>query len=110
MFKNYIKIAVRNIMRHKMFSFINIFGLSIGMTACLFILQFVFFELSFDNYNSNKDRIYKVSTLTYQHGEKKDDYVFTPAALGPEMAAEFPEVEEYARVRQGGNLLSYMKG
>ncbi|HET6769602.1 MAG TPA: hypothetical protein VFH08_19480, partial [Chitinophagaceae bacterium] len=60
MIKNYFKIAWRNIMRQKSYSVINIIGLGIGIAACLLILQYVTFEISYENFHSNKDRIYRV--------------------------------------------------
>ena len=60
MLRNYFKIAWRNIMRHKAYSGINILGLAIGIAACLLILQYVAFELSYEDFQVNKDRIYRV--------------------------------------------------
>lgn len=61
MFKNYFKIAFRNLWKNKSFSAINIFGLAIGLAVCLLITLFVIDELSYDKYNVNADRIYRVS-------------------------------------------------
>ena len=60
MFKNYLKIAFRNLIRFKVYSLINVFGLAIGVAACILILLFVRDELSFDKFNKNADRIYRV--------------------------------------------------
>ncbi|MFC1492921.1 ABC transporter permease [candidate division KSB1 bacterium] len=60
MFKSYIKTAVRNMLRHKVFSFINIFGLSIGISVCLIIFNYVRDEFTFDNFHGNTDRIYRL--------------------------------------------------
>ena len=60
MFKNYFKIAFRNLWRHKAFSFINIMGLTVGMTACFLIFLYVKFELSYDSFHTKADRIYRV--------------------------------------------------
>lgn len=60
MFKNYLTIAFRNIKKHKMYSFINISGLAIGISACCLILLWVQDEISYDNYHENLDQIYKV--------------------------------------------------
>jgi hypothetical protein len=56
MFRNYFRAAWRNLMKNKVFSFINIIGLSIGMAACLLILQYVSFELSYDQFNEQRCR------------------------------------------------------
>ena len=58
MIKNYLKIAFRNLWRHRVFSFINIMGLAVGMTACFLIFLYVRFELSYDSFHSKADRIY----------------------------------------------------
>ena len=68
MFKNYFKTAWRNLIKNKVFSIINIAGLSIGITACLLILQYVGFQLSFDRFNKNAEDIYRVTNDRYQNG------------------------------------------
>jgi putative ABC transport system permease protein len=69
MFTNYLKIAWRNATRHKAYSAINILGLAIGIAACLLILQYVSFELSYENFQVNKDRIYRVQQDRYDKGK-----------------------------------------
>ncbi|HTK22401.1 MAG TPA: ABC transporter permease, partial [Mucilaginibacter sp.] len=61
MIKNYLRSAWRNIARHKFISFINISGLTIGITCCLLILAYIINELSYDRYNENADRTYRVT-------------------------------------------------
>ena len=61
MFKNYIKTAYRSLSKNKVFTTINIFGLALGLTACLLIVLYVVDELSFDRYNTKADRIYRVN-------------------------------------------------
>lgn len=61
MLKNYLRSAVRNITRHKFISFINIFGLTIGLTCCMLILIYIVNELSYDKYNTNARDIYRVT-------------------------------------------------
>ena len=60
MFKNYIKIAFRNILKHKVFSFINVIGLTIGLSASFIIGLMVYYEYTFDNFHKDEDRIYRV--------------------------------------------------
>jgi putative ABC transport system permease protein len=60
MIKNYFKIAIRNLWKRKVFSFINILGLSVGLTACFLIFLYVRFELGYDSFHSKADRIYRV--------------------------------------------------
>lgn len=72
MIKNYITIAIRNLRRHKGYSLINILGLSIGMTCCVFMLLLVQDELSYDTHHQNADHIYRISIQTQnpQTGER----------------------------------------
>jgi len=69
MIENYFKIAWRNVMRQKGYSAINIFGLAIGVAACLLILQYVYFELSFENFQKDKDRVYRIQQDRYDNGK-----------------------------------------
>jgi len=62
MLENYFRIALRNLWRHRVFSFLNILGLTVGMTACFLIFLYVHFELSYDAYHSKADRIYRLVT------------------------------------------------
>ena len=107
MFENYFKIAFRNLWKHKVFSFINIMGLTVGMTACFLIFLYVRFELSYDNMHGKADRIYRLvsdiktpSDLIHASG---------PAwAVPPNTKHDFPEVEEFVRV--SGNSFLVRKG
>jgi putative ABC transport system permease protein len=107
MLKNYFKIALRNLWRHRVFSFINIMGLSVGMTACLLIFLYVRFEMSYDKFHPKVDRIYRVVADIKTPTE-------TIPAGGPAWAVpshiklDFPEVEAFTRV-MGDNLL-FRKG
>lgn len=103
MLKNYIKITLRNIRRHKGYSFINIGGLAVGFACCLLIGIWILNELSFDSFHADVDRIYHVIAHT--------DYenVTVPTLLGPTLEEEFPEIVETARFHgfYGGTILSY---
>ena len=99
MFYNYFKTAWRNLMKNKTFSFINIAGLSIGMAACLLILQYVSFELSYDQFNKNVADIYRVSNDRYQNGKLIQHGTITYSAIGKAMQDDFPEVINHTRVR-----------
>ena len=81
MFKNYIITAWRNIARHKMLAAINVFGLSLGISACLVIFLIARFELSFDNYHPGKERIFRIVSDTYwtEHGEDHSGNIPVPA-------------------------------
>jgi len=99
MIKNYFKTAWRNLMKNKVFSFINIAGLSIGMAACLLILQYVSFQLSFDRFNKNAHDIYRVTNDRYQNGKLIQHGTITYSAIGKAMQDDFPEVLNHTRVR-----------
>lgn len=99
MWKNYLKIAWRNITRSKGYAFINIAGLGIGMAASILILIWVQFELSIDRFHENSDRIFAVWRTTEIEGEPMS-WDYTPAPYGPTLKENFPEVEETARITE----------
>jgi putative ABC transport system permease protein len=105
MIKNYFKIAWRNLFNNKVDSAINIVGLSIGMAACLLILEFVSFELSYDRFNENAGDIYRVTNDRYQKGKLVQHGTITYSAVGPAMKADFPEVINNTRVEPLGALI-----
>ena len=105
MIKNYFKIAWRNLLKNKTFSFINIAGLSIGIAACLLILQYVSFELSYDQFNKNADDIYRVVNDRYQNGKLVQHGTITYSAVGKAMQDDFPEVINHARVFPFGKMI-----
>src|SRR6185369_8106713 len=102
MIKNYFKTAWRNLWKNKTFSFINIAGLAIGMAACLLILQYVSFQLSFDRFNKNASDIYRVSNDRYQNGKLIQHGTITYSAIGKAMQDDFPEVINHTRIRPEG--------
>ncbi len=105
MIKNYFKIAWRNLFNNKVDSTINIVGLSIGMAACLLILEFVSFELSYDRFNRNADNIYRVANDRYQHGKLVQHGTITYSAVGPAMKKDFPEIIANTRVEPLGSII-----
>jgi putative ABC transport system permease protein len=105
MFKNYFKTAWRNLVKNKFFSFINIIGLSIGMAACLLILQYVSFELSFDRFNTNGPDIYRVYNDRYQNGKLIQHGTITYSAIGKAMQDDFPEVVNHTRLVPFGKTI-----
>lgn len=105
MIKNYFKTAWRNLVNNKTDSSINIFGLSIGMAACLLILEFVNYELSFDRFNKNASDIYRVTNDRYQQGKLIQHGTITYSAVGPAIKADFPEVIDNTRIEPMGNQI-----
>src|SRR5450432_4659931 len=102
MIKNYLKTAFRNLLKNKTFSLINIAGLSIGMAACLLILQYVSFELSYDKFNKNEADLYRVTNDRYQNGKLIQHGTITYSAIGKAMQDDFPEVINHVHVRPQG--------
>ncbi len=105
MIKNYFKTAWRNLMKNKIFSLINIAGLSIGMAACLLILQYVNFELSYDQFNHNISDLYRVTNDRYQNGKLVQHGTITYSAIGKAMQDDYPEVINHARVEPFGKSI-----
>ena len=101
MFKNYLKIAIRNIMRHKVFSMINIAGLAIGLVVCILILLWVQDEYKFDRFHKNYARIHRILVDINTNGEEFVVGV-TPAALAPNIIDQVPEFEEICRFKNWG--------
>ena len=97
MFKNYFKIALRNLYRHKGFTLLNISGLAIGMTAGFLVLLYVNFEMSYDNMHSKGDSIYRVVATIDTPSEKIEAGV-TSWAVAPNIDKEFPEILKFTRV------------
>ena len=102
MFKNFLIISIRNLLRNKVFSAVNIFGLAVGMTACFSILQYVRFEMSYDKFHKNADRISRV-VLEIDHNRYR---AASHSAAGPALKREFPEVAEYARAAHQSILVT----
>src|SRR5688500_14594492 len=111
MFKNYFTLAIRNLLKRKLYSFINIAGLAIGVAVCLVILKYVDFELSYDNFHKHADRTYRYTSEYYQNGEMRGTGVMSGYALGPALLADVPEVKTYVRTHgmYGGAVVSYKK-
>jgi putative ABC transport system permease protein len=104
MFKNYIKIAWRNIVKHKGYSLINTLGLTVGIAVCLLILLYVRSELSFDGYHTDKDNIYRIQK-GYMAGDGSLQGMFCTLAPSyvPLLENDFPEIEHAVRMYGSGN-------
>ena len=99
MLNNYFKIAIRNLTRNKVYSFINIFGLAIGLTTCILILTYIFSELGYDRQNKDAGRIFRIVTDAELKGsvpEKPWAATSAPVAWG--LKADMPEVEQSTRL------------
>src|SRR5687768_4775531 len=98
MIKNYFIVAWRNILRQKGYSGINIIGLAIGVAACLLILQYVSFELSYENFHENKDRIYRVQQDRFNKGKLSTQWAAGAYAVGNSFKDAIPEIEDYVKL------------
>lgn len=108
MLKHYFQTAVRNIIKSKLFSFINITGFALGICIVILILYFIQYHFSFNNFHEKSDRLYKVSVVNESNGVGSSEYDCSVAAIGPDMLKEFPEVENYARAcLRGGESFRY---
>ena len=103
---NYFKIAWRNIRRHKAYSGINILGLAIGIASCLLILQYVSFELSYENFQANKDRVYRVEQDRFDNGKLSTQWAAGAYAVGNAFKAGIPEIKDYVKLQQNGTLIA----
>lgn len=103
MFRNYFKIALRTLLKQPAFSLVNILGLSLGMAASLIILNYLNFERSYDQFNLNVDRIFRVPMQITEKGGVKQTFAFTYPPVATTMMKDFPEVQDAVRWRgQGG--------
>ncbi len=99
MFKNYLKIAVRILKRHKGYSFINIFGLAVGLACSLFVFMFVWDELSYDRFHEKADRVYRIAQFIHIE-DRVDSALPTPPILADTLLQDFPQIEAVTRVKQ----------
>jgi len=106
MFKNYIKTAFRNLAKNKLYSTINIIGLTAGLAACLLIGVYISHELSYDKFNINADRIVRV-TMEYNNSGTVSTTATTGTKVGPQFKRTFPAVEEYARTFITHGIIKY---
>src|SRR5262245_4713649 len=96
MFKSYIKTAFRNLGKNKLYSGINIMGLTVALASCLLIGVYISHELSYDKFNKNADRIVRV-TMEYKNAETVNSVASTGTRVGPQFKRMFPAIEEYVR-------------
>ncbi|WP_460973573.1 ABC transporter permease [Spirosoma migulaei] len=104
MLTNYLKIAWRTLRKQQGFTFINIFGLAVGLACCLLIMLYVLDELSFDRYNEKADRIYRVQS-DIKFGGNDMHFAVSPDPMGPTLKKDYPQVEQFVRLHQRGTWL-----
>src|SRR5436190_9532055 len=104
MFKNYLKVALRNLWKNKSFSALNIMGLARGRAVCLLIVLYVVDELSYDKYNVNADRIYRIDADIYFNNTQAI-FAVAPDPLAPTLVRDYPEIEQMVRLNFRGDIL-----
>ncbi len=104
MFKNFLKVALRNLWKNKAFSAINIAGLSVGLAVCLLIVLYVKDELSYDRYNTQSENIYRIDADIYFNGTQFISAA-SPAPLVPTLMKDYPQIVQYTRLRNFGDIL-----
>ena len=109
MFKNYLRVALRNLWKYKSFSAINIAGLALGVAACLLILLWVQSELAVDAWHANGARLYKVYEREFYDGKIDGNYD-TPGPLADELERVLPEVEYAAALKEDNDLSTLQAG
>lgn len=104
MIRNYLKIALRNLLKNKAFSIINIAGLALGLTCCLLITMYVVDELSYDRFHDKADRIYRVNG-DIKFGGFTHVLAVAPDPMGPTLLKDYPQVKSAVRFREQGSFL-----
>ena len=98
MFKNYFKVAIRNILKYKMFSCINIFGLAVAMTVCMLIILMLVDQKSYDQFHEKKDKIYRILS---QKEDVPIPIATTPFPLASTLKTDYPIIEEVTQLVLG---------
>lgn len=107
MFSSYFRTAFRSLLKNKVFSFLNIFGLAIGMACCMVIFQYVTFERSYDKFHANHENLYRVQYNYYKNGVNIYKCAAAVPAVGKAMRDNFPEIEEYAIAYPASGIVTY---
>src|SRR5450755_1553149 len=109
MIKNLLLVAIRNFKRDKWYSLLNILGLTISITFSLFLIFYIKDELSYDRYNKNAERIYRITAYVKEPDKNEMKWSSTPFPLGPMLTKDYPEVEEAVRF-VGNDRIMYKNG
>lgn len=104
MFRNYFQIVLRNLLKNKTFTFVNVFGLAVGITCCLIIAFYILGETNYDSFLKNRERIYRVGLdITTDKGHSRAGISYIP--LAEALQTEYPEIEKTARIFQKWKVL-----
>lgn len=107
MIRNYLKITLRTISKNKIYSTLNILGLALGMAACIFIMQYVAYERSYDKFHANHENLYRIKYNHYRNGELAVECAAAVPRVGPFMKEKMPEVIDFARAFPVSMVVSY---
>jgi len=107
MIKNYLLLAIKHLKKQKVFSVINILGLTVGITCCLMIFLFIMNELSYDNFHKDGKNIYRVLRVGNNNGERREIPYLSPP-YGPTLVSDYPDaIQKQVRIMKDNNLISY---
>src|SRR5947199_9120648 len=98
MYKNYIRIALRNLSKRKVYTLLNVAGLSIGITCCLLIFQYVSYEKSYDTFQQHSSQIVRLRLDQYKQGQLAWQSATVFPGIGPAAKRDYPEVENFCRL------------
>lgn len=104
MLKNYVNIAIRSILKHRVFSFINIFGLAVAMSICMGIIMLVADQMMVDRHNANSERIYRITSVPYwaeRNGEPGNEFSTTTLPIRDELINNYTGIEKAVRIMRG---------
>ena len=104
---NYLRSTLRAIAKNKIYSAINIMGLALGIAACLFILQYVSFERSYDKFHVHHEDLFRVGYQIYRNGSLEVDCAAAVPRVGPFMKEKMPQVVDYARAYPLSDVVTY---
>jgi hypothetical protein len=107
MLRNYLKIALRIMNRHKGYSFVNITGLAVGMACCILILLWIRHELSYDRFHEKGDRIFKVTIETHRADGRIEPFSDTQFPLAPALKERYPDIKDATRIFKAKALVRY---
>lgn len=106
MIYSYIKVAFRNLARHRLYTAINVGGLAVGLACTILIMLFVNHELSYDRFHTNAGSIFRVLTVKKKSSGPLEVVAYTPMPMAPALRAEYPEIVHAARLSEGGGVVS----
>ena len=110
MITNYIKIAIRNILKNKAFAFINIFGLALSLSVCLLVILLIQDSYTFDTFHPEEDRIYRLTTTAIRKAGGEEKYATSPFLVGKTLAEQSSHVEEWTPLMSTFNCTVLQKG